>query len=112
MKEIESKSDLEILLTKNEYTFLLFYADWCMLGRSLLQLIEPIEKKFQKEVIFAKINIEKHKGLTGAYKIISLPTIIMFKQKKIKQKLIGLQSKKKVENTLNKILSIDEEDAK
>jgi len=105
MKKIKNKGELDILLKKGKHVFLLFYADWCMLGKSLFPIIKQLEKQYKKEVIFVKIDIEEQKDLKKAYRVISLPLIILLKHKKITQKLIGLQSKESIEEVIKKILA-------
>lgn len=112
MKEVGNKGDVENLLEKNKYVFMLFYADWCMLGRALYPIVEQVEKHFQKEVAFAKVNIEKNKDLKKSYKVISLPMIIIIEKKKVKRRLIGLQSKKRIKEALKKVIISNENDTK
>ena len=110
MKKIKNKGELDILLKKNKHVFLLFYADWCTLGKSLFPIIKQLEKPYKKEVVFVKIDIEKHKDLKTAYKVISLPLIIIVKHKDVKQKLIGIQSKESIEEVIKKALASDEKE--
>ena len=104
MKEIKSKRALDNLLKKNQIVLVFFYANWCQLGKSLFPIIEELEQEYKRYLTFVKIDIEKQKDLKSTYKIVSLPLILIIKEKEIKQRAIGTQSRKSIEKMIKKVI--------
>lgn len=79
-----------------EKTILLdFYADWC----GPCQIISPIIKEIANEnenIIVGKINVDEEGFLAEKFNITSIPTIIVIKNHKITNQVIGLISKDEI----------------
>lgn len=80
-----------------------FYADWCgpckMLG-SLLHEMSDSNK--DSEVKFAKINVDSEQDLAQQFDIMSIPTVVFFKNGKKVTQMIGLADKKDYQATIEK----------
>ena len=75
-----------------------FYADWCGPCKMMGTILEQLEN-----VSIIKINMDKHQELAKEYGIMSIPTLIFFKDGKEVKKEIGFKSKEEIENILNNI---------
>lgn len=65
-----------------------FYADWCGPCKMMGEVLETIE-----DINILKVNTDEHNELALNYGIMSIPTLILFKNGSVVNKLIGLQSK-------------------
>ena len=73
----EQTFDEEIL--KSEKTVLVdFWASWCGPCRMLLPIIEEVAQE-QKEIIVCKINVTEQPELADKYGVMTIPTLILFK---------------------------------
>ena len=66
-----------------------FWATWCHPCRSISPLIEELAKEFAGRVKVAKLNIEENPGTPGKYRVMSIPTLILFKGGKIVDQIVG-----------------------
>ena len=68
-----------------------FYADWCGPCKMMSKVLESIE-----DINVLKVNTDDYTELALNYGIMSIPTLILFKNGSAVDKLIGLQSKEDI----------------
>jgi thioredoxin 1 len=78
-----------------------FYADWCGPCRRIAPVIVELAAEMQGKAKIAKVDIEKAQGITAAFEVMSIPTIIVFKDGKEKKRFVGLTDKKTLTEWLN-----------
>ncbi|MFH2219500.1 MAG: thioredoxin [Pseudomonadota bacterium] len=81
-----------------------FWAPWCGPCRAIGPVIEELAGAFGDRVKFTKVNVDDNPVTPGKFGIKSIPTLIFFKQGKVKDQIVGIVAKSKLEETLNKIL--------
>ncbi|MCH5166360.1 MAG: thioredoxin [Erysipelotrichales bacterium] len=69
-----------------------FYADWCGPCKRMGEVLETME-----DVNILKVNTDEHSELALSFGVMSIPTLILFKDGSEVSKLIGLQSKEDIE---------------
>ncbi len=80
-----------------------FSAPWCAACKTTEPIIAELSKDY-KNIKFAKIDVAKNPGLASRMGVMSLPNIIIFKEGKVKDQIIGAASKKGIEDKIKKIL--------
>lgn len=94
MKKITETNFNEEVLQSNGVVLADFYADWCGPCRFLSPTLESLEKEIQdRDVKFVKINVDENQGLSGRYGVMSIPTVLLFKDGKIVDQKIGVSPK-------------------
>ncbi len=66
-----------------------FYADWCGPCRTVGPIVESLSKEYTGRVNFAKVNTDDNQALAIRYDILSIPTVMIFKNGSIVDKIIG-----------------------
>jgi len=77
------------VLTSEKTTVVDFYADWCGPCRMVSPIIESLSQEYAGRVNFAKINTDENQRLSARYGIMSIPTVMIFKNGKIIGKIVG-----------------------
>ncbi len=80
----------------NGTTLVDFWAVWCGPCRMLSPVIEEISESM-KEVKFAKVDINAERGLAGRFGVMSIPTLILFKDGEEVDRLIGAYPREIIE---------------
>lgn len=89
---------------KNETPILVdFWAEWCMPCRALAPVIDELAQEFQGKVRFAKVNVDECKEVPAKFGIRGIPTLILFKQGKKVNELVGNQPKEKIKSMLSQV---------
>ena len=77
-----------------------FWAEWCGPCHAVSPVLEQIADERQGELTVAKVNIDEQPGLAQRYGIMSIPTIILFKDGEPAAAAIGAQPKGMLEKNL------------
>lgn len=90
----EISFETEVL--KNEGTVLVdFYADWCGPCKMLSPVIDEIAE-LRGDVTVGKVNVDSCKNLAASYGVMSIPTLLVFKNGKEQNRVIGVRSKQEI----------------
>ena len=73
---------------KNNLTLVDFYAVWCGPCKMMHPVIEEIANNYSNLKII-KVDVDKHQELARNYSVMSIPTLILFKDGQIVEKNIG-----------------------
>lgn len=82
---------------KNGVVLVDFYADWCGPCQRMGEVLEEMDN-----INVLKVNTDEHNELALSFGVMSIPTLILFKDGANIGKLIGLQSKEDIEEFLSK----------
>ena len=76
-----------------------FWATWCGPCRMMAPVIEELDAE-HPEYKFGKVNVDEQPELAGEYRIMSIPTLIVFKDSQPVQRSLGLISKAEIKALL------------
>lgn len=73
-----------------------FYAEWCGPCKSLAPLIAEIAEEYEGKVKVCKVNVDDDGGLSSYYNIMSVPTLVVFKNGEQAGMMVGYRPKKDI----------------
>lgn len=92
-----TKSNFEQEVLKNELPVLVdFWASWCYPCRMLGQELEEIEKQLDGKMVVAKVNVDEENELAYAFKVSSIPMVVLFKKGQMVAQFIGYKPKDEI----------------
>ena len=72
-----------------------FWAEWCMPCQALLPVIEELGQQLEGSVKVGKVNCDENRELVKEYRVMSIPTVIFFKDGEEVDRIVGGMPKAK-----------------
>lgn len=91
------KSDMPVLVD--------FYADWCGPCKMMGPIVSKLAQNFEGKVKVGKINIDDEMSLAQKYRVMSIPTFIIFKNGEAVATIIGAVNEKELTEKINEVLA-------
>jgi len=91
----------ETLSTHEGLLMVDFWAEWCGPCRAIAPLLDDLVKDSGGRVALAKVNVDENPGLAARYGIRSIPTILLVKQGKVVDQVIGAVPKARIKEKLD-----------
>ena len=81
-----------------------FWATWCGPCRRLTPIMEELATEYDGRAVIGKCDIEEADELAEQFQIMSVPTLLFFKNGELIDKAVGLSSKEALQSKINELL--------
>lgn len=81
-----------------------FWAPWCGPCKMIAPVLEEINEEMGDQVKIAKLNVDDNQVTTGEFGVMSIPTLLLFKDGEVVEKVIGFQPKENLVDVISKHL--------
>lgn len=81
-----------------------FWASWCGPCQMVSPVIDELSEEYSGRLKVGKVNVDEEGELASNFAIVSIPTVIIFKNGKIAERLVGAYSKDSYEELIEKYL--------
>lgn len=81
-----------------------FWASWCGPCRMVSPIIDRIAEEYAGKINVGKVNVDNEGALAAEFAIVSIPTVILFKNGKEVQKLVGVRSEDDYADMIDAVL--------
>lgn len=84
-----------------------FWAEWCGPCRQIAPALEKLAKEFAGKAIIAKVNVDENPGLQQSFKIMSIPNLMMVKNRTMVFNQPGALPEPVLRDLLNQLVSLE-----
>lgn len=88
------------VINSNGVVLVDFFATWCGPCKMVAPVLETLSSEMEGKVTILKVDIDQSKQLTQQYKIMSVPTMMVFKDGKPVETIMGFQPKESIKAKL------------
>lgn len=81
-----------------------FWATWCAPCKAIAPVIDTIAEEYEGKAKVGKVNVDDNPGTPGKYGVRGIPTVILFKEGKVVDQVVGAVPKTQLEALLKKAL--------
>ncbi|MEW6368640.1 MAG: thioredoxin [Acidobacteriota bacterium] len=79
-----------------------FWAPWCGPCRMITPVVEALSDKYAGKIKFGKLNVDENQKVSMDYGIRGIPTLILFKNGRVAEQVVGVQSKEAMSKMLDR----------
>ena len=84
--------DFDTLVSKGNF-LIDFYADWCGPCKMIAPVLDELATELEGTAKIVKVNVDNCPAVAAEYKVMSIPTLILFKDGQAVQQTVGFQPK-------------------
>lgn len=102
VKKIESSEEYDSALKNSKSVFVDFFAEWCGPCKMVGPVVDKVSEQYD-DVTFLKVNVDDFPDIAQRYGIMSIPTLLGFRDGQLTSKIIGFQPEAGIKDAVEKI---------
>ncbi len=87
-------------INENSRVVVDFWATWCSPCMAMEPVIKGLAEEYDSKISFAKVNVEKNRGIASRYGIQAIPAFIFFKDGGVQHQVKGMLKTKNFEDEI------------
>ena len=103
MAKVVNNSNIAEILAGDKPVMIDFWAVWCGPCKALSPTVDEVAEEYADRAVIAKCKVDDADELAMQYRIMSIPTLLFFKNGEVKERLVGLVSKKEITDILDRL---------
>ena len=104
MREILDNNFAEEVENYNGVVAIDFWASWCGPCKMIAPIFQELSNELGEKVKFVKVNVDENQGTAGRFSVMSIPTLILFKDGNPLGQIVGFQPKEALVEILNQYI--------
>ena len=93
------------VMKASELVMVDFWAVWCGPCQMVAPIIEDLAKEYAGKIKVRKLNTDENPEVAGRYQVMSIPTILFFKNGQAVEKLVGARPKRQFKEMIDSLLA-------
>jgi len=96
VKDMNEAGFEDLVLQSDKPVLADFWAPWCGPCRAMSPAVEAVAEKLANDATVVKVNVDDNPSVSSKYNIRGIPTLILFKDGKEANRLVGLSSQEQI----------------
>ncbi len=100
----EGAFDQEVIKSQ-EPVLVDMWAPWCGPCRMIAPVVEELSTQYQGKMKFGKLNVDDHPSVAAEYRVMNIPTLLLFKGGREVDRIVGAQPKQELVRRIDKLIA-------
>lgn len=102
---ITSEEDFNDKILKADTPVLIdFWAPWCGPCKMVAPELEAVASEYEGKAVIVKVNVDEQQGLASKYNVMGIPTLLLFKDGKEAERIVGYRPRKDLMDAIDKVI--------
>lgn len=102
--EVTDRDFEELVVNSSAPVLVDFWAAWCGPCRMVAPIVESLAGELAGSLTVAKLNVDENQGTAARFGVMSIPTLILFKEGQAVERLVGYMPKAEIKKRLERHL--------
>jgi thioredoxin 1 len=107
IEEVNEGNFAKAVLDSKQPVLVDFWAQWCGPCRALAPIIAELAEKYAGTARDAKLNVDDSPALAERYRVMAIPTLILFQDGEEKERMIGVSKREAIERLMDTHVSAE-----
>ena len=105
MAKVIAQNEFEsVVLNSTQPVVVDFFATWCGPCKMIAPLLEQLSAEYEGKVTIVKVDVDEAMDLSDEYEVVSVPTLLFFKNGQVVNQMVGAGSKAMLKAAIDKML--------
>lgn len=104
MAKVVKNTNIEEILAGSQPVMIDFWAVWCGPCKMLSPTVDEVADEYEGKAVVAKCNVDEADEIAMNYRVRNIPTLLFFKGGELKERLVGVVSKKEITDILDSLM--------
>ncbi|MCQ2160227.1 MAG: thioredoxin [Bacteroidales bacterium] len=104
MAKVVTNTNIEEILAGSQPVMIDFWAVWCGPCKMLSPTVDEVADEYEGKAVVAKCNVDEADEIAMNYRVRNIPTLLFFKGGELKERLVGVVSKKEITDILDSLM--------
>lgn len=101
---VDGKDFSENILKSDKPVLVDFWAPWCGPCKMVAPELDAVASEYENKAVVVKVNVDEQQQLASQYNVMSIPTLLLFKDGEEVDRLVGYRPRKDLMNAIDKVI--------
>lgn len=105
VREVTDRTFAQEVLQSTTPVLVDFWADWCGPCRAIAPIVEALAREYEGQLTVMKLDVDANPQTASAYRVQSIPTLLVFKDGKPAERIVGAVPKHVIVDKLHSVVA-------
>ena len=105
VQEVTDRTFAQEVLQSTSPVLVDVWADWCGPCKAIAPIVEELAREYEGQLKVMKLDVDENPRTASAYRVQSIPTLLVFKDGKPAERIVGTVPKKVIVDTLHRVMA-------